>query len=105
MVRLADPRTRCSVADTGCSWTVQARGEGAGGARFWPTWPATGTHAAVFSLIGFTRAYAAWRNASREEDCDGPGGSKFNLVLLVVFVLGLGVTAYLSWTLLRRNAA
>ena len=26
--------------------------------RFWPTWPATGTHSATFSLIGFTRAYA-----------------------------------------------
>jgi hypothetical protein len=25
--------------------------------RFWPTWPATGTHAATMSLIGFTRAY------------------------------------------------
>jgi len=29
---------------------------------------------------------------------------KFNLVLLVVFVLGLGVTAYVSWGLLERNA-
>ena len=29
---------------------------------------------------------------------------KFNLVLLVVFALGLGVTAYISWTLLQRNA-
>ena len=29
---------------------------------------------------------------------------KFNLVLLVVFVLGLGVTAYISWTLLQKNA-
>jgi protein-histidine pros-kinase len=29
---------------------------------------------------------------------------KFNLVLLVVFVLGLGVTAYISWGLLQRNA-
>jgi hypothetical protein len=26
--------------------------------RFWPTWPATGTHSVTFSLIGFTRAYA-----------------------------------------------
>ena len=26
--------------------------------RFWPTWPATGTHSATFSLIGFTRAFA-----------------------------------------------
>jgi hypothetical protein len=26
--------------------------------RFWPTWPETGAHSAVFSLIGFTRAHA-----------------------------------------------
>ena len=25
--------------------------------RFWPTWPATGTHTTTLSLIGFTRAY------------------------------------------------
>jgi hypothetical protein len=25
--------------------------------RFWPEWPATGTHSANFSLIGFTKAY------------------------------------------------
>ena len=25
--------------------------------RFWPTWPATGTHSVSFSLMGFTRAY------------------------------------------------
>jgi len=25
--------------------------------RFWPTWPVTGTHDAVFNLIGFTKAY------------------------------------------------
>jgi hypothetical protein len=25
--------------------------------RFWPTWPATGTHSATFSLMGFTKAY------------------------------------------------
>jgi hypothetical protein len=25
--------------------------------RFWPTWPATGTHSATISLIGFTKAY------------------------------------------------
>ncbi len=25
--------------------------------RFWPTWPATGSHSATLSLIGFTRAY------------------------------------------------
>ena len=29
---------------------------------------------------------------------------KFNVVLLVVFVLGLGITAYVSWNLLQRNA-
>jgi hypothetical protein len=27
--------------------------------RFWPEWPATGTHSATFSLIGFTKAYGA----------------------------------------------
>lgn len=26
--------------------------------KFWPTWPATGTHPATFSLLGFTKAYA-----------------------------------------------
>jgi hypothetical protein len=26
--------------------------------RFWPTWPATGTHDATVSLIGFTKGYA-----------------------------------------------
>jgi len=25
--------------------------------RFWPTWPATGTHSTTISLIGFTKAY------------------------------------------------
>jgi hypothetical protein len=25
--------------------------------RFWPEWPATGTHAVTFSLTGFTKAY------------------------------------------------
>lgn len=25
--------------------------------RFWPTWPATGTHSTSVSLIGFTKAY------------------------------------------------
>ena len=25
--------------------------------RFWPTWPATGTHGTTVSLIGFTKAY------------------------------------------------
>jgi hypothetical protein len=27
--------------------------------RFWPTWPATGPHAATASLIGFSKAYTA----------------------------------------------
>ena len=26
--------------------------------RFWPTWPETGVHSVIFSLIGFTRAHA-----------------------------------------------
>src|SRR3954469_25889242 len=30
--------------------------------------------------------------------------TKFNLVLLIVFVLGLGVTGYVSYELLHRNA-
>jgi hypothetical protein len=25
--------------------------------RFWPEWPATGSHSATFSLLGFTKAY------------------------------------------------
>lgn len=25
--------------------------------RFWPTWPATGTHSVSFSLMGFTKGY------------------------------------------------
>ena len=25
--------------------------------RFWPTWPETGTHSVVVSLIGFTKAW------------------------------------------------
>ena len=25
--------------------------------RFWPEWPATGTHSVIFSLNGFTKAY------------------------------------------------
>jgi hypothetical protein len=28
--------------------------------RFWPIWPVTGTHDAMFSLIGFTKAYEAF---------------------------------------------
>src|SRR5215813_1645801 len=43
-----------------------------------------------------------WRIANE----DGAMGLrlKFNLVLLVVFSLGLAITAYISWTLLQRNA-
>ena len=26
--------------------------------RFWPTWPATGSHSVSFNLIGFSKAYA-----------------------------------------------
>jgi hypothetical protein len=32
--------------------------------RFWPTWPATGTHAATVSLVGFSKAYAAMQTCT-----------------------------------------
>jgi hypothetical protein len=32
--------------------------------RFWPTWPATGTHAVTVSLIGFSKAFAAMQACS-----------------------------------------
>lgn len=35
--------------------------------RFWPTWPATGTHSASFSLIGFTKAYDEIVGACRSD--------------------------------------
>jgi hypothetical protein len=33
--------------------------------RFWPTWPATGTHTATFSLQGFSKAYDALKLCQR----------------------------------------
>lgn len=59
MDRLADPRT--IVFETQYAALVEQFKRGLRARvqlRFWPTWPATGTHAATFSLIGFTRAYA-----------------------------------------------
>jgi hypothetical protein len=64
MDRLADPRTAVFESRYGTLVEQFKRGVKARAVlRFWPTWPATGTHAAVFSLIGFTRAYA------RMEEC------------------------------------
>jgi hypothetical protein len=64
MDRLADPRTAVFESRYGTLVEQFKRGVKARvQLRFWPTWPATGTHAAVFSLIGFTRAYA------RMEEC------------------------------------
>ena len=64
MDRLADPRTAMFQSRYGTLVEQFKRGVKARVVlRFWPTWPATGTHAAVFSLIGFTRAYA------RMEEC------------------------------------
>ena len=59
MDRLADPRT--VVFETGYGALVEQFKRGLRARvqlRFWPTWPATGTHSATFSLIGFTKAYA-----------------------------------------------
>jgi hypothetical protein len=64
MDRLADART--AVFESRYATLVEQFKRGVKARvvlRFWPTWPATGTHAAVFSLIGFTRAYA------RMEEC------------------------------------
>lgn len=33
--------------------------------RFWPTWPATGTHSVSFSLSGFSQAYAEMQTCPR----------------------------------------
>jgi hypothetical protein len=64
MDRLADPRTAVFQLRYGTLVEQFKRGVKARVVlRFWPTWPVTGTHAAVFSLIGFTRAYA------RMEEC------------------------------------
>ena len=64
MDRLADPRTAVFQSRYAALVEQFKRGVKARVVlRFWPTWPATGTHATVFSLIGFTRAYA------RMEEC------------------------------------
>ena len=58
MDRLGDPRT--AVFESRYGTLVEQFKRGARARvqlRFWPTWPATGTHSATFSLIGFTRAY------------------------------------------------
>jgi len=62
MDRLGDPRTavfesRYDALVEQFERGLRARAQ----LRFWPTWPATGTHSATFSLIGFTRAYARLR--------------------------------------------
>ena len=59
MDRLADPRT--AVFESRYAALVEQFKRGLRARvqlRFWPTWPATGTHSATFSLIGFTRAHA-----------------------------------------------
>ena len=59
MDRLNNART--AVFESRYATLVEQMKRGARGRvqlRFWPTWPATGTHAVTFSLIGFTRAYA-----------------------------------------------
>lgn len=59
MDRLADPRT--AVFEKPYAELVEQFKRGLKARvqlRFWPTWPATGTHSATFGLIGFTRAHA-----------------------------------------------
>ena len=59
MDRLADPRT--AVFESQYATLVERFKRGLRARlqlRFWPTWPATGTHSATVSLIGFTRAHA-----------------------------------------------
>jgi hypothetical protein len=59
MDRLADPRT--VVFEKPYAELVEQFKRGLTARvqlRFWPTWPATGTHSATFGLIGFTRAHA-----------------------------------------------
>jgi hypothetical protein len=59
MDRLADSRTAVFESRYGILVEQFKRGLRARvQLRFWPTWPATGTHSATLSLIGFTRAYA-----------------------------------------------
>jgi hypothetical protein len=63
MDRLGNPRT--AVFESRYATMVEQFKRGARGRvqlRFWPTWPATGTHSAEFSLMGFTRAYAELEN-------------------------------------------
>ena len=59
MDRLADPRT--AVFESRHEALVEQFKRGLRARvqlRFWPTWPATGTHDVTVSLIGFTKAYA-----------------------------------------------
>jgi hypothetical protein len=64
MDKLADQRTAVFESRYGALVDQFKRGLSARlQLRFWPTWPATGTHSATVSLIGFTRAYA------RLEEC------------------------------------
>ena len=59
MDRPADPRT--AVFESRYAALVEQFKRGLRASvqlRFWPTWPATGTHSAAFSLIGFTRAHS-----------------------------------------------
>ena len=59
MDRLADPRT--AVFESRYDALVEQFKKGLRARvqlRFWPTWPATGTHDATVSLIGFTKGYA-----------------------------------------------
>jgi hypothetical protein len=58
MDRLASPKT--ALFDSQHARLVELFKAGArlrAQLRFWPEWPATGPHAATFSLIGFTKAY------------------------------------------------
>lgn len=64
MDRLGDPRSAVFESRYGTLVDQFKRGARARiQLRFWPTWPETGTHSAMLSLMGFTRAYA------RLEDC------------------------------------
>jgi hypothetical protein len=59
MDRLADSRTAVFESRYGALVEQFKRGLRAKvQLRFWPTWPATGPHFVVFSLIGFTRVHA-----------------------------------------------
>jgi hypothetical protein len=64
MDRLGDPAPACSSRGMRRWWISSQRGARARiQLRFWPTWPETGTHSAMLSLMGFTRAHA------RLDDC------------------------------------